>query len=81
MLIFPINTETFKKSFLSGDGQLELQSDQDMWLTLVATGGKFLPNIDRVADVNFKFGNSQKFRFGGAGGMKLGISAGAIHQI
>jgi hypothetical protein len=39
MLIFPLNTETFKKSFLSGDGQIELRSDQDIWLTLIATGG------------------------------------------
>jgi hypothetical protein len=81
MLIFPLTTETFKKSFLSGDGTLELQSDQDMWMALVASGGKFLPTIDRVADINFQFNNSGKFRFGAAAGMKLGISAGAIHQI
>jgi hypothetical protein len=81
VLIFPINTETFKKSFLSGDGQIELQSDQDIWLTLVATGGKFLPNIDRIADVNFKFSNDGKFRFGREGGMRLSVGAGLIHQI
>lgn len=81
MLIFPINTETFKKSFLSGDGQIELQSDQDIWLTLVATGGKFLPNIDRIANVNFKFSNDGKFRFGREGGMRLSVGAGVAHQI
>ncbi len=80
MLIFPINTETFKKSFLSGDGQIELQSDQDLWMTLVATGGKFLPNINRVAGVNFKLKNDGKFQFGG-GGMKLSLGAGPTHQI
>src|SRR5215470_8381046 len=81
MLIFPINTETFKKSFLSGDGQIELQSDQDMWLSLVATGGKFLPTVARVAGVNFKFANEGNFRFGREGGMRLSVSAGAGAEI
>src|SRR5262249_37205394 len=81
MLIFPINTETFKKSFLSGDGQIELQSDQDIWLTLIATGGKFLPNINRIAVVNFKFSNGGKFRFGREGGMRLSVGASADHEI
>src|SRR5262249_53660517 len=81
MLIFPINTETFKKSFLSGDGQIELQSDQDMWLTLIATGGKFLPTVARVAGVNFKFANEEKFRFGREGGMRLSVGAGAGAEI
>jgi hypothetical protein len=81
MLIFPLNTETFKKSFLSGDGQIELQSDQDIWLTLIATGGKFLPIVARVAEVNFKFANEEKFRFGSEGGMRLSVSAGAAHKI
>jgi hypothetical protein len=81
MLIFPLNTETFKTSFLSGDGQLELQSDQDMWLTLVVTGGKFLPTVTRVAGVNFKFTDGGKFRFGREGGMRLNVGAGADHEI
>src|SRR5215475_13751037 len=81
MLIFPINTETFKKSFLSGAGQIELQSDQDIWLTLVATGGKFLPTVARVAGVNFKFANEGNFRFGREGGMRLSVSAGAGAEI
>jgi hypothetical protein len=81
MLIFPLNTETFKKSFLSGDGQIELQSDQDIWLTLVATGGKFLPTVARVAGVNFKFANEEKFRFGRGDGMRLKVGAGAGAEI
>lgn len=79
--IFLINSDTFKKSFLSGSGQLELQSDQNIWTTLVATGGKFLPTIDRIADINFSFANNQKFQFGNKAGMKLGVSAGAANQI
>src|SRR5262245_11316127 len=81
MLIFPINTETFKKSFLSGDGEIQLQSDQDIWLTLIATGGKFLPNINRIASVNFKFANEEKFRFGREGAMRLSVGAKAGHEI
>ncbi|MGH9855924.1 MAG: hypothetical protein ACREBD_39315, partial [Blastocatellia bacterium] len=81
MLIFPLNTETFKKSFLSGDGEIELRSDQDIWLTLIATGGKFLPDIGRVASVNFKFATSENFRFGREGGMRLGVGASATHQV
>jgi hypothetical protein len=81
MLIFPINTDTFKKSYLSGDGQLELRSDQDLWLTLVATGGKFLPTVTRVADLSFKFADEEKFRIGRLDGMRLSVGAGASHQI
>ncbi|HKQ72525.1 MAG TPA: hypothetical protein VJ810_02280 [Blastocatellia bacterium] len=81
MLIFPINTETFQKSFLSGDGEIELQSDQDIWLTLIANGGKFLPNISRIAEVKFKFANEGKFRFGSEGAMRLSIGASAGHEI
>lgn len=81
MLVFPINTETFKKSFLSGDGQIELQSDQDIWMTLVATGGKFSPAVTRIAGVNFKFANEEKFRFGREGGMRLSVGAGAGAEI
>ena len=62
--IFLINSDTFKKSFLAGDGQFELQSDQNIWATLLANEGKFLPTIDRIADVSFSFANDQKFKFG-----------------
>ncbi|HEY6402929.1 MAG TPA: hypothetical protein VI479_16040, partial [Blastocatellia bacterium] len=75
------NTETFKKSFLSGDGQIEVQSDQDIWMTLVVTGGRFLPTVTRIAGVNFKFANEQKFRFGRGDGMRLSVSAGAAAEI
>ncbi|HMV83747.1 MAG TPA: hypothetical protein PLD20_26895 [Blastocatellia bacterium] len=79
--IFLINSDTFKKSFLSGSGQFTLQSDQNLWMTLVATGGKFLPTIGRIADVGFSFANNQKLQFGDKLGMKLGVSAGATNQI
>ena len=79
--IFLINSDTFKKSFLAGDGQFELQSDQNIWATLLANEGKFLPTIDRIADVSFSFANDQKFKFGSKAGMKLGVTASAVNQI
>src|SRR5215213_853264 len=79
--IFLINSDTFKKSFLGGSGQFELQSDQNIWMTLIANDGKFLPTIDRIADVNFSFANNQQFKFGDKAGMKLGVSANAVNQI
>src|SRR5262249_49682868 len=69
------------KSFLSGNGHIELESDQDMWLTLIATGGKFLPIIDRVAEVNFNFAGERNFRFGREGGMRLSVAVSAGHSI
>lgn len=79
--IFLLNSDTFKKSFLSGDGQLDLQSDQNIWATLLANDGKFLPTIDRIADISFGFKDDQKLRFGSKAGMKLGVSASAANQI
>ncbi len=81
MEIFLLNSDTFKKSFLSGDGRLVLQSDADIWMTLIATGGRFLPNIDQVADLKFDFNHDHQFRFGLAEGMKLSAGAQAIHQV
>lgn len=79
--IFLINSDTFKKSFLSGDGQFELQSDQNIWAKLLANDGKFSPDVDRIADVSFSFNNNQKFKFGSKAGMKLGLSASVANQI
>ncbi|MEO6726879.1 MAG: hypothetical protein ABIP14_16445, partial [Blastocatellia bacterium] len=79
--IFLINSDSFKKSFLSGGGQFELQSDQSIWMTLIVNDGKFLPTIDRIADVNFSFANNQQLKLGSQTGMKLGISASAVNQI
>lgn len=79
--IFLINSDTFKKSFLSGDGQFELQSDQNIWAKLLANDGKFSPDVDRVADVGFSFNNDQKFKFGNKAGMKLSVGASAANQI
>ncbi len=81
MQIFLLNSDTFKRSFLGGDGHLELASDQDIWLSLLATGGRFLPTIDRVADVKFALRDERAFRFGKSGGFNLEAGGGATHQI
>ena len=83
--IFLINSDTFKKSFLSGDGQFELQSDQNIWAKLLANDGKFSPDVDRIADVSFSFNSNQNggqnFKFGSKAGLMLGVSASAANQI
>lgn len=81
MAIFLLNSETFKRSFLDGDGKLVLSSDQDIWMSLLATGGRFLPTVARIADLNFEIKNGGDFRFGSAGGLNLKIGGKAGHQI
>src|SRR5262245_5419929 len=77
MPIFLIDTDTFKKSYLGGAGNLVLKSDQDLWAALIATGGKFLPTVDRVVG----FDHQQAFRFGRHDGLQLTVSAKSGHQI
>ena len=81
MQIFLLNSDTFKRSFLGGEGHLELASDQDIWLSLLATGGRFLPTVSRVADVKFALREGKSFHFGKAGGFKLNVGGQASHQI
>ncbi|HKX31269.1 MAG TPA: hypothetical protein VJ302_26510, partial [Blastocatellia bacterium] len=81
MSIFLIDTDTFKKSFLSGAGTFVLKSDQNLWATLIATGGKFLPTIDRIAEIDFSFTAGRGLRLGRADGLQLSIGVDAGHQV
>ena len=83
MLRFPISSGTFKRSFLSGDGQLEVGSDQDAWRELVASGEPFDRTVDRVADLKVSLGTETALVLGRANTLKIGVSAGAeaVHQI
>ncbi|MDA2937602.1 hypothetical protein MYX75_04985 [Acidobacteria bacterium AH-259-A15] len=54
MLSLPINVETFRRSFLDGDGTLEIQSDGDVWKNLFQNCLKFEKDprkVDQVADL------------------------------
>ena len=83
MLTFPISSGTFTRSFLDGDGQLEVGSDQDAWRTLVASGAPFDRTVDRVADLKVSLGTGKTLMLGRADTLKIGVSAGAgaVHQI
>jgi hypothetical protein len=83
MLSFPISSGTFKRSFLGGDGQLEVGSDQDAWKVLVASGAPFDRSVDRVADLKVSLGTENALMLGRAGTLKIGVSASAdaVHQI
>ena len=83
MLKFPISSGTFKRSFLGGDGELEVGSDQDAWRALVAGGAPFDRSVDRVADVKVSLGTEKSLVLGRADTLKIGVSAGAeaVHQI
>jgi hypothetical protein len=83
MLILPISSETFKRSFLGGDGQLEISSDQDGWQDLAASNAPFDRSVDRVADLKVSLGTTKALTLGRADTLKIGVSAKAevIHQI
>jgi hypothetical protein len=83
MLQLPVSEKTFQRSFLNGDGQVEISSDQDVWRKIVDAGGVFDPTIDRVADVKIGVGGTRPVQLGGAGTIKIGLSGNvqAIHQI
>src|SRR4030095_7676090 len=83
MLNFPISSGTFKRSFLGGDGQLEVGSDQDAWKALVTSGAPFDRTVDRVADLKVTLGTEKALMLGRAETLKIGVSASAevVHQI
>src|SRR5512137_127577 len=83
MLTLPISSDTFKRSFLGGDGQLEVASDKDAWKALVASGAPFDRSVDRVADLKISLGTEKALVLGRADTLKIGLSASAeaVHQI
>lgn len=83
MLNLPISASTFKRSFLGGDGTLEISSDQDAWLALVDGNKPFNPKVDSIADVKVSLGTERELGLGRTGSWKIGVAASveAGHQI
>jgi len=83
MLNLPISASTFQRSFLSGDGNLEIATDQDAWKKLFTDNQPFDSSVDRIADVKVSLGTEREFTVGRDDSWKIGISAGveAGHQI
>ena len=74
MLSLPVNAGTFKRSFLGGDGELELHSDGDVWKDLFTNKGKFKPDpgtVDQIADLKVGVGASKDVTLGKSGGLSL----------
>lgn len=68
MISLPINSTTFSKSFLNGNGSLKIQSDQDIWQTLVSGNKEFTSDVDSLAEINVDLGAGSKLKFGDPNG-------------
>ena len=86
MLSLPINSRTLKRSFLGGDGTIDLQTDGDVWRNLVQNGLKFQKDpgqVDQVADLQVGVDSTKALTIGKQGGFSLDVGAGveAANQI
>ena len=63
-MLIPINKNTFKKSFLDGNGNFEITTDQDIWQSLYENKKPFSKDVDKLAEINFSVGTSKDFKFG-----------------
>lgn len=80
MLSFPINLTTFKKSFLSGDGTIDISTDQDTWKTLYDSNAPFTKVNQNLVHLKLNLGTSGDFKFGESGQNGLKLSAGVSGQ-
>lgn len=83
MLTLPINLETFKKSFLGGDGSLDITSDQDVWKAIFDGNKGFDRTMDQVVDARVSVKGNTDVKLGGKETLKIALSGSAEvnHQI
>jgi hypothetical protein len=85
MLEFPISIETFKKSFLDGNGSFEVNTPQSTWEALVNGDKPFPDNAESLAKLSFRAGSKYKFgeQTSSNKGLKLNadVSASANSEI
>jgi len=85
MLSFPVNLNTFKKTFFDGDGNLEISTDQDIWKLLYDSNQPFTKDKPSIVQIKVGAGATKAFQFGeaGADGLKLstGVSGEAIGTV
>lgn len=62
MLEFPLSKDTFKKSFLDGNGNFEVVTPQNTWEALVNSNKPFPDTAESIAKLSFRVGS--KFKFG-----------------
>ena len=80
MLGIPVNISTFKKSFLDGDGHLEISSDKDLWKSLYENGKPFSRDVQDLVDLKFGAGTTKPLKFGRKDAFTLNVSAGGEVQ-
>ena len=61
MLEFPISKDTFKKSFLGGNGNFEVTTPQSTWEPLVNGNKPFPDDAESLAKLSFSVGSKLKF--------------------
>lgn len=73
-MALPINLDTFEKSFLGGEGTLDVTSAQDAWMTLFQSGKPFPKDVDDVADLKLNLGGSQSVSLGSPTGPQISLT-------
>jgi hypothetical protein len=81
-LTFPNNIGTFKKSFLSGDGNIELDNPGKAWESVVKSGGFFTKDITNIANLKVNL-NTTPLKLGEPSGLKfnVGVTSSSTNQI
>jgi hypothetical protein len=81
-LLFPNDISTFKRSFLSGDGSLELDNPGKAWESVVRSGGFFTKDITNIANLKVTL-NTTPLQLGESSGLKfnVGVTASSNNQI
>jgi hypothetical protein len=78
-MLIPINKDTFGGSFLDGNGNFEIKTDEDIWKSLYENNKPFSENVDKLAEMKFSAGTSRDFKFGD--NQKLALKIGFDSQI
>ena len=81
MIRFPANSGTFTRSFLGGNGAVEVTSER--WRDLFDSGAQFTPGQDVFSEVALSGGADKELSFGKNDGLRLSIGGGfeAEHAI
>jgi hypothetical protein len=74
MLSLPVNLSTFKKSFLDGDGSLDIASDKDLWKALYENGKPFSRDVQDLVDIKLGAATTRPLRFGRNDALALNVS-------
>lgn len=78
-MLIPINLNTFKKSFLGGDGNFDVTTDGDVWKSLYESGKPFSKDVDKLAEMNFNIGKTKPFIIGDRN--KITLNVGFSSQV